>query len=596
MELLILLVQRQGELVTREQIAEQLWGEGVFVDVENGINTAVRKIRLVLRDDSERPAFIETVVGKGYRFAAPVRSNGSPLSSGPPPGAAAAPTPAAAPSLEGRPGYVRRAVVATAAIAALAVAGWLLYQRRTADSQPSIRAIAVLPLKNLSADSSQEYLADGMTEALISRLSGIHELRVISRTSVMRYKASQLSVPQIARELQVDAVVEGSVVRDGNRIRVTAQLIRGDTDTHFWSETYDRDLPDVLALQSDIAQAIASKVEATVTGKERERLAAAPQVLPEAYENYLKGRFKLVQSNSRPETEASIRYFQDAIRLDPNFAPAYVGLASAHLDLGTIILGLNPEDQRLQAAKAARKALELDSDLSDAHFMLAEIAQQEWRWADAEAEYRRVLQLTPHEASSYTGLSAWLLCQGRIEEALAYARRARELDRSGFSTRLVAWALFLARRYDEEIRELRDAIAVQPHDRQLLWDLGFALMMKGEPAQAIPPLEQAASLANRSPGTLDVLTAAYARAGRRKDALRTLAELKARQKAGYVPAGSFVIAYIGLGDNEQAFAWLEQAYKEHSNILQFVKVHPLFDPLRSDPRFADLVRRIGLGS
>ncbi len=596
MELLILLVQHPGELVTREQIAEQLWGKGVFLDVENGINTAVRKVRLVLGDGPEKPRFIETVVGKGYRFAAPVSSNGnaSTLAPAAAANAASAPTPAAAPTAQRTVSYIAPILRASTALLAMAIVGFFLYQHRAARRPATIRAIAVLPLKNLSADSSQEYLADGMTEALISRLSAIHDLRVISRTTAMRYKDTKLSVPDIAKVLQVDAVVEGSVTREGERIRVTAQLIRGATDMHFWSETFDRDLPDVLALQSDIAQAIARKIEATVTGTEGERLAAAPHVLPEAYENYLKGRFKMEQANSRSDIEESTRYFENAIRLDSKFAPAYLGLASAHMDLGTIIIGLDPENQRLEAAKAARKALELDPDLSDGHAILADIEQKQWHWAQAEAEYRRALQLNPNDASAHAGLASWLLCQGRMEEALSSALRARELDRSGFSTYTVAWILFHARRYDDEIRELRSAMAVYPHDRQLLWDLGFALMMKGEPEQAIPALEQAALLANRSSGTLDLLTAAYARAGRRRDALRILEELKVRQKTRYVPAGSFVIAYLGLGDNEQAFTWLEEAYKERSNLLQFVKVHPLFDPLRNDPRFEDLVRRIGL--
>jgi TolB-like protein/Flp pilus assembly protein TadD len=484
-------------------------------------------------------------------------------------------------------------------VAALAilVSGWVaIHVRNTRSSiQPSIRSLVVLPLKNLSGDPGEEYLADGMTEALVSRLSGIHDLRVISRTTSMRLKNSDLSVPEIAKALQVDVVVEGSVIRESNRIRVTAQLIRGTTDEHFWSETYDRVLPDVLALQSDVAQAIARKVEVTVTGKEEQRLTASHIVLPEAYESYLKGRFSLRNSNTRAGIEKSIRYFEEAIAKDPAFAPAHVGLAEAHAELGTVMMGEDPNRERPRVVSGVRRALELDPNLAEAHVLLADMAQEQWRWAEAEAEYRRALELNPNDSDGYTGLAHWLLCQGRTDEALASAERARELDRLGSTPSNLAWILFQSRRYEEAARELRTSLAVQPNGAGSLWLLGLTLVINGQASEAIPLLERAAALADRSSGFIDVLGAAYARAGRRSDALRILAELKRRKQHGYVAAASFVIVYLGLGENEQAFAWLEEAYKEQSNMLQFVKVHPLFDPLRGDPRFVDLVHRVGLG-
>jgi TolB-like protein/tetratricopeptide (TPR) repeat protein len=485
----------------------------------------------------------------------------------------------------------------TAAVLVILASGWVAIQVRNTRSpiQLPIRSLVVLPLKNLSGDSGQEYLADGMTEALVSRLSGIHDLRVISRTSSMRLKNSELSVPEIAKALRVDVVVEGSVIREGNRIRVTAQLIRGSTDQHFWSETYDRELPDVLALQSDVAQAIARKIEVTVTGKEEQRLTASHTVLPEAYESYLKGRFSLSDNNTRAGIEKSIRYFEEAIRKDPAFAQAYVGLAGAHTHLGTVIMGGDPGRERPQVVSAARKALELDPNLADAHILLAGMAQKQWHWAEAEAEYRRALELAPNDSDAYAGLAEWLLCQGRVDEAVASAQRARELDSFGSATWDLAWVLFQSRRYDEAVRQLRGSLAVRPNDAGTLWMLGFSLVVKGEPNEAIPLLEKAAAFADRSSGFLDVLAAAYARAGRRNDALRILAELKRRKQHGYVAAASFVIVYLGLGENEQAFAWLEEAYKVQSNMLQFVKVHPLFDPLRGDSRFVDLLHRVGLG-
>ncbi|MGA8144190.1 MAG: tetratricopeptide repeat protein [Candidatus Acidiferrales bacterium] len=485
-------------------------------------------------------------------------------------------------------------LAAVLVLSLLAVA-YVISRKRALDAvRPRIKSLAVLPLKNLSGDPAQEYLADGMTEALIGRLSRIHDLRVISHTSVMRFKNPVLSVPDIARTLGVDAIVEGSVMREGNRIRVTAQLIRGATDEHFWSETYDRELRDALALQSELAQSIAKKVEVTVSGEEHERLAAARSVAPEVYENYLKGWFAFNKANSRAGIEESIGYFDEAIKSDPTFAPAYLGLAEASSQLGTAFIGAPAEETRPKAMSAVRKALELEPDLAEAHVLLANLELVQWHWADAEAEYRHALELNPNGANAHAGLASWLLCQGRTDEALAGAQRGRELDPFAVSGTDVGWILFQARRYDEAIHEMRSELAVHPEDPGALWYLGFVLIANNQPGDAIPVLEKAASLSNRSPGVLGVLIRAYAHAGRRSDALRLLAELKTRQKSGYVPAAAFVNAYLGLDEIDQAFAWLEQAFKEQSNILLFLKVHPYFDPLRSDPRFSDLVRRVGL--
>ena len=486
------------------------------------------------------------------------------------------------------------ALAAIALVGLLAVA-YVMSRGRTGNAaRPRITSLAVLPLKNLSGDPAQEYLSDGMTDALIGRLSTIHDLRVISRTSVMRFKNPQMSVPEIAKTLHVDAVVEGSIMRDGNRIRVTAQLIRGATDEHFWSETYDRELQDALALQSDLAQSIAERVEVTVTGEEHNRLATARQVTPDAYESYSKGEFALNTSNSKAEFEASIPYFEDAIRRDPTFAPPYVGLANAYSNLGTVFIGGLPEETRPKVMNAAEKALELDPNLAEAHVLLANVKQEQWHWADAEAEYRRALALDPNSAPAHEGFGLWLACQGRADEAVAWAERGRELDPLAVSFEDFGWILFQSRHYDEAIHELRSVLAGRPDDVGALTDLGFVLIANNQAADAIPVLEKAVSVSKRGPGPLGVLIRAYAHAGRRGDALRLLAELKSRKKAGYVPAGAFVNAYLGLGENDEAFAWLEQAYKEQSNMLQFLKVHPFFDPIRSDPRFADLVRRVGL--
>ncbi len=473
-------------------------------------------------------------------------------------------------------------------------ARWLVLRHRAiVTAVPTVRSLAVLPLRNLSGDPAQEYLADGITEALIGRLANIHNLRVISHTSVTRFKSSQLAIPEIARTLGVDAVVEGSVMKAGDRIRVTAQLIRGATDEHFWSETYTREMRDALTLESELAQSIAERVEVTVTGEEHRRLSDVRPVAPEVYESYLKGRFALQQGN-RAGDEQSIRYFEHASQKDPTFAPSYLGLAEAYTNLGTVFAGVTPEATRPKATSFARKALALDPNLVKAHVALAIVLQQQWHWTDAEAEYRLALHLNPNDAEALSWFALWLVCQGRIDEAVASIERARAIDPMDVSGDSVSRILFHAHRYDDAIRESRSALAVQPDNAMNFMGLGFALIASNRPAEAIPVLEKAISLSPGSPASIGILIRAYAHAGRRSDAIRLLGELKRRRESGYIPAAAFVNAYLGLGDNEQAFYWLEQAYREKSNILQFLKTHPYFDPIRSDPRFADLVRRIGL--
>src|SRR5438067_4162403 len=372
-QVLSVLVEHPGEVVTREELHSRLWPADTFVDFDHGLNNAVARIREVLDDSSETPRYVETLPRRGYRFIAPVADT-PPATVSPPiskPKISPAPevtsVDSTAPAILIAPKRFASArlwvLLGAAAVLSLFAVTFLLSRGASAKAarQTSIKSLAVLPLKNLSGDPTQEYLADGMTEAVIGRLAGIHDLRVISRTSVMHFKDTQLAVPEIARMLKVDAIVEGSVIREGNRIRVHAQLIRAATDEHFWSESYDRELRDVLSLESEVAQSIARKVEVTVTGKEQERLTAARPVSPEVYESYLKGRF--AKSNNRAEIEESIAYFEEAIRKDRTFAPAYVGLADAYDSLGLVFIGVPPGEVRPKVIGAARKALELDPEL-----------------------------------------------------------------------------------------------------------------------------------------------------------------------------------------------------------------------------------------
>jgi TolB-like protein/DNA-binding winged helix-turn-helix (wHTH) protein/tetratricopeptide (TPR) repeat protein len=603
MELLILLVERGGELVSREEIAERLWGKGVFLDVDHSINTAVRKIRLTLRDDPELPRFVETVVGKGYRFAAPVISNNGgsnaaselPLQAPPVPAPVQMASGSEVSSVKKRVTSVRlRMLLGGVTALALFIVAFVVIrgERAKAKNAPPVKSIAVLPLKNLSGDPAQEYLADGMTEEIIGRLSAVHDLRVISRTSVMHFKETQLAVPEIAKQLGVDVVVEGSVIREHSRIRVHAQLIRAATDEHLWSESYDRELRDVLSLESDVAESIVQKIDISVSGQQRPRVVTVRHVSPEVYESYLRGQFAL-NKHTRSDVEESIHYFEQALNTDPKFAPAYVALADAYDGLGLVLVGAPPRETRVKVIRAAQKALELDPQLADAHVLLADAYRKQWRWTEAEAEYKRALELVPNNSAAHAGFADWLLCKGRAAEAVEWAERARELDPLVPATNL-AWILFQARRYDDAARELQAALAVTPDDPVALWFLGFVLTAEGKPGDAIPVLEKAVSVSHGSPGVKGVLVRAYANAGQRKNALRVLDELRRQRQTEYVPAAALVQAYVGIGDKEQALAWLEQAYKEQSNLLQWIKTESTFDPLRGDPRFTDLVHRVGL--
>ncbi|HJS98952.1 MAG TPA: winged helix-turn-helix domain-containing protein [Terriglobales bacterium] len=604
MELLFLLVERHGELVTREEVADRLWGTNVFVDIDQSINTAVRKVRQALRDDPEKPHFIETVVGKGYRFAAPVTCNG-----GIPGSMCLAEQPLDRPSVQSSTiaatASVSRAVTwkpksALIALLALAIAAGAWWLDRSpvhpGAMRPPIRSVAVLPLKNLSGDPSQEYLADGMTEEIISRLSNIQSLRIISRTSVMRFKDTQLSAPEISKMLGADALMEGSVIREGQRIRVHAQLIRGASDEHFWSESYDREVRDALTLESEVAQAIAARVEASITATEEQRLYKQRAVAPEVYEFYLKGVYALYHSHDDADLDRATAYFEEAIAKDSTFAPAYVGLAKGHSLRGSIILGgAPPERERAKAVIELQKALQLDAELAGAHLALGDIYQEQWHWSEAEAEYRRALALNPNDAKAHADLATWLLCEGHTEEALDWARRARELDPLAVSGDLLGWSLYIARRYNDAIREERSALLTSPDDVYVLWSLGFVLIGNNQPSNAIPVLEKALPVSKRSPGVIGILARAYALTGQRSKALKLLAELQHRRQTHYVPAAAFVNAYLGLGETDQVFVWLEQACKEKSNLMQWLAVDPMFDPVRSDPRFADLLHRVGLG-
>ncbi|MGC2661587.1 MAG: winged helix-turn-helix domain-containing protein [Bryobacteraceae bacterium] len=550
-----ILLESPGEIVSRDQLRSRVWGDTTFVEYDQGLNYCVRQIRLALHDRASTPRYIEAVPKQGYRFIATVAKMGSdsehylpcgtadaePILSSHQPNAPASSVPNRA-----HPTPWKRLIAAAAVIAALGV-GWAVYHGGVNLRSPAApKSLAVLPLRNLSGDPSQDHLAEGMTEELIGRLAGIHDLRVISRTSVMRFKDTKLSILEIARILRVDALVEGSVIREGSRIRVHAQLIRGVNEQQFWSATYDREMTDVLSLESDVAQSVAQKVEVTVSGQEHTRLATRRYVSPEVYECYLKGELEM--PNSPASLNRMRAFFEEAIRNDPTFAPAYVGLANTYMNLGTIFMGASPAEMRPKVLSAATKALELDPNLAEAHALIAGVYQQRWRWKEAEAEYKRALTLKPNDPAARLGYAKWLLCQARTDEALVWARSARELDPYGTAGFSIAWILFNARRYDEAILELQSALAVHPDSAAGHWYMGFALVGKQQPEKAIPELAKTAALTHRSPGSLELLATAYGYAGHRTEALRLIEELELRRKESYVPAGAFINPYLALRD------------------------------------------------
>lgn len=460
-------------------------------------------------------------------------------------------------------------------------------------AEGEINSVAVLPLENLSGDASQEYFADGMTDALIGDLAKISGLQVISRTSAMHYKGSKKPLGEIARELKVDAVVEGTVLRSGERVQIRAQLIRAATDRHIWSETYERDLHDVLALQSEIAQAVVREIRVKIMPGERARLTPDRTVNRQAFDDYLQGCY-LLNKRTEENLHKAISFFESAVKQDPSYAPAYVGLADCYNYLGTeAVSALPPMDARRRAEEAANKALEIDNEIAEAHASLGFVKTFNWDWAAAEQEYKRAIELKPNYAQAHSLHGMFLVSFGRFDEAIAESNRAEELDPFNFSiSGQRGFILENSRRYDEAIEQLRRVISMDPNNFQSHWILGHTYAANGRLAEAIATSERAVAL-SRTPGALGFLGMCYGLAGRTAEANKILNELLELSRHRYVTPPSLANVYIGLGDKDHAFFWLEKAYQERSYYMVFLKVFPGDDPLRSDPRLDDLLRRMG---
>jgi len=601
MKLLEILLERPGEVVTREELRSRVWANESFGDFDQAVNIAIAKLRSALGDSAENPRFIETLPKRGYRFIADVSVVDAdaplkePESS---PGDLSATEPVH--KLQGAGLTVTpkrwvwptpRVIVALALLLSLAILSvWLFRSRGRAPT--GIRSLAVLPLDNLSADTSQNYFADGMTDELITDLAQISALRVISRTSVMVYKGARKPLPQIARELNVDAVVEGTVLRSGDQVRITAQLIDASTDKHLWSQSYEGDLRDTLALQNSVARAIADQIQINLTPQEQAALKSTKVVNPEAYESYLKGRY-FWNKRTADGLKVALAYFNQAIEEDPKYAQAYSGLADTYVLLGDWEYGvLTPNEAFPKAKAAAIKALELDNTLSDAHTSLASLGMFDWDWRSAGEEFRRAIELNPGYATAHQWYAWHLNLLGRKSEAIAEMRKAESLDPlSLIISADMADVLFVVGLYDESIRQSRKTLEMDPNFAIAHFELGQAYAQKRMYSEAIAELQRAIALSGSSTTFTSNLAYAYAVSGRRNEALKILNDSTGRSN-GFSDASEIALIYTGLGDNDQAMAWLDKAYSERFN--PSILLRPGFDPLRSDSRFQSLVHRVGL--
>ena len=577
-KVLVILASHSGQLVTREDLRQQIWGNDTFVDFEQGLNYCIKQIRLALGDDAGTPRFLETLPRRGYRFLLPVKTLGS-LRSEKPQG--------------------KRAVLAPAALFALVaiLAGaYIAYRWEQQAHRPTsfrIKSLVVLPLENLSGDPNQDYFAEGMTDALTTDLAQIGALQVISRTSAIHYKRTQKTLPEIARELHVDAVVEGAAVRSGDHVRISAQLIYAPTDTHLWANSYEGDLRDVLALQNEVARTIANQIAIQLTPPEQQRLSAGGHVNTEAYDDYLKGRYEWNRRTAKSLTN-SVAYFEQAIAKDPNYALAYAGLTDSYIILGNFSL-LPPKEAYPKAKAAAMKALELDGSLAQAQTALAFTTYlYDWDWSTSENGFKRAIELNPSYGPAHQWYGVSLVSRGRSEEAIAELKRAQEVEPdSMIISAVAAWVDFLAGRYDQGIEQSKKTLELDPDFVRARDYLGLNYEQKGMYEEAIAEFQKAQREPNQ-PFTIGMLGHAYALAGKKIEARKLLNEMIERYQKDYFPPFQIALVYAGLGEKNNAFEWLQKAYDERYPWLIHLKVDPRLSDFRSDPRFALFARRIGL--
>jgi TolB-like protein/DNA-binding winged helix-turn-helix (wHTH) protein/Tfp pilus assembly protein PilF len=598
LQVLEILMEHPGDVVSRETLRERLWPADTFVDFDHGLNNAVARMREALGDSTEEPRFIQTIPRRGYRFLASVEHVAVASAQTPVPQAAAEPQipPLAAVTRVDkntwRLGTPSIAVIAiVAALAILGLVDLARWRKASRSATPQVHAIAVLPFTNLAGDPSQEYFADGMTEELITELGKVRAMRVISHTSVNRFKGSKASLPEIARELEVDALVEGIVVREGNRVRVTANLVQAFPEKHLWAQSYDRDLKNVLDLQGEIARTVADQIKITVTPEERQRLSASQPVDPEAHELLLKGDF-YIDKWTEPGFEKAIQYFNASLQKDPRNARAYAGLALAYAGIGISDATAYPKEKA-----AALKALQLDDTLADAHNALAwaELTY-DWDTTKAESEFRRALELNPNDsrAHAYYGISLAML--GRIDDSLREVKRTRELDPLSLAKTSLAWRTYYnARDYAKAIEVLQNAADMDPSFVSAYERMIPIYEQMGELDKAIEMRERASTFdkeyGNESTRQAALLRKAYSATGPRGYWLQSI---EFRNVKKYSRDAIFLATdYTRLGRRDEAFRCLELAFNDRVPYLIWdLPANPAFDALRSDPRYAALLRRL----
>jgi len=535
LQILQILLDNPGTVVTREELQQKIWPADTFVDFDHGLNNAIRRLREALGDSAETPRYIETLARRGYRF---IGNLGADRASTPPP----------------------------------------------------IRSLAVLPLENLSHDPQQEYFAEGLTEALITTLAKIGELRVVSRTSILQYKGVRKPLREIARELEVDMIVEGTVLRAGRRVRITAQLIDAPKETHIWAESYERDLRDVLTLQSEVAQAIAREIRIKLTPQERAHFGLPRPVEPEAYEAYLKGRYHWNRRSGEALPKA-VESFRQAIAKDPTHAASYSGLADCLSVLG--YWGLVPPNEGCGKAKGlAQKALEMDYSLPEAHTSLAFAAMfYDYDFVTAEREFERSIELNPRYGTSHQWFGLSLGLMGRYEESFTEVKRAVRLDPHSITFMILGTVLFfVARRYDQAVEQLRKALEADDGLAQAHSMLGLTYAFSSMKEPAISHARKAVELSGEVPFFLGFLGDVYAVTGHREEAQKILERMLELAKQRYVTPYAVGVSCAALGKKDEAVRWLETAYRGHDPLLVCLKTDPRLDGLRSEPRFQDLLR------
>ncbi len=587
LQVLAVLLKHAGEVVTREELCQHLWPSDTFVDFDNSLNTAINKIREALGDSTGDPHFVETLPRRGYRFIAPLREGVEPQ----PSEKATQARPAFQPSSPDQP-EIRRAILLGLALAVALLLSFLFWKPGWRAAPNPIVSLAVLPLENLSRDSDQDYFADGMTDALTTDLGKISALRVISRTSVMQYKGTKKPLQEIARELKVDAILEGTVARSGNRVRVTANLVQTFPERHLWAESYDSEIGDVLTVQATVAQAIAHEIQVKLTPQERKMLAGARRVNSEAFDLCLRGSYAIATGTAEA-LEQAVAYFQRAIQEDPTYAPAYTGLAFSY---ATWVPGRAPLRELMPKAKqAALKAIELDDTLAGAHTALAFVElTYDWNWTGAEKEYKRAIELNPNYAAAHARYAYELVVLGRTEEALVEARRAVEIEPFSFYTDYPVWVFILARRYDLALERTLETVQARPNWVWGHYALAQIYEQTGKTDDAVQEFLKVDELFGTDPEWIGPLKEAFARSGARGYWIRTLERYRKSAKSRYVSPGMVAAVCARVGDKQCAFEWLEKGFEERDDLLINLKVEPIFDRLHSDPRFQHMVRRVGL--